>query len=160
MNIAAGISDEDQDMFDYATVSHGLYIGGRWQPSSEGRVIEVVDPSTEAVIAAVPDATLAVTSRPAAGFPSSSVTWTTGCTAGSNTSSVNAETGGLVVITMPGSPPPSSIAVARKVTGEPSRPLTEAVVACSPGSGPSTRVTNARPSDPVSTFSEETLPTP
>ncbi|WP_292015552.1 NAD-dependent succinate-semialdehyde dehydrogenase [Mesorhizobium sp.] len=46
-------------MFDYATVSHGLYIGGRWQPSSEGRVIEVVDPSTEAVIAAVPDATLA-----------------------------------------------------------------------------------------------------
>lgn len=59
MNIAAGISDEDQDMFDYATVSHGLYIGGRWQPSSEGRVIEVVDPSTEAVIAVVPDATLA-----------------------------------------------------------------------------------------------------
>ena len=59
MNIAASISDEDQDMFDYATVSHGLYIGGRWQPSSEGRVIEVVDPSTEAVIAAVPDATLA-----------------------------------------------------------------------------------------------------
>lgn len=59
MNIAAGISDEDQDMFDYATVSHGLYIGGRWQPSSDGRVIEVVDPSTEAVIAAVPDATLA-----------------------------------------------------------------------------------------------------
>lgn len=58
MNIAAGISDEDQDMFDYATVSHGLYIGGRWRPSSEGRVIEVVDPSTEAVIAAVPDATL------------------------------------------------------------------------------------------------------
>ncbi|MER9742102.1 NAD-dependent succinate-semialdehyde dehydrogenase [Mesorhizobium sp. M0187] len=46
-------------MFDYATVSHGLYIGGRWRPSSEGRVIEVVDPSTEAVIAAVPDATLA-----------------------------------------------------------------------------------------------------
>ena len=59
MNIAAGISDEDQDMFDYATVSHGLYIGGRWRPSSAGRVIEVVDPSTEAVIAAVPDATLA-----------------------------------------------------------------------------------------------------
>ncbi|WP_436261919.1 NAD-dependent succinate-semialdehyde dehydrogenase [Mesorhizobium caraganae] len=46
-------------MFDYATASHGLYIGGRWQPSSEGGVIEVVDPSTEAVIAAVPDATLA-----------------------------------------------------------------------------------------------------
>jgi len=57
MNIAAGISDEDQDMFDYATVSHGLYIGGRWRPASEGRIIEVVDPSTEAVIAAVPDAT-------------------------------------------------------------------------------------------------------
>ena len=59
MNISADIFDEDESMSDYATFSHGRYIGGRWQPSSEGRVIEVVDPSTEAVIAAVPDATLA-----------------------------------------------------------------------------------------------------
>ena len=33
--------------------------------------------------------------------PPASVTWTTGCTAGSNTSPLNADTGGLVVITMP-----------------------------------------------------------
>ncbi|WP_415926931.1 NAD-dependent succinate-semialdehyde dehydrogenase [Mesorhizobium argentiipisi] len=46
-------------MSDYTTFSHGLYIGGKWRSSSDGRVIEVVDPSTEAVIAAVPDATLA-----------------------------------------------------------------------------------------------------
>lgn len=46
-------------MSDYTTLSHGLYIGGEWRPSSDGRVIEVVDPSTEAVIATVPDATLA-----------------------------------------------------------------------------------------------------
>ncbi|WP_430699541.1 NAD-dependent succinate-semialdehyde dehydrogenase [Mesorhizobium captivum] len=46
-------------MSDYTTFSHGLYIGGKWRPSSDGRVIEVIDPSTEAVIAAVPDATLA-----------------------------------------------------------------------------------------------------
>lgn len=59
MNISADIFDEDESMSDYATFSHGLYIGGRWQPSSDGRVIEVIDPSTEAVIAAVPDATLA-----------------------------------------------------------------------------------------------------
>ena len=45
-------------MSDYTTLSHGLYIGGEWRPSSDGRVIEVVDPSTEAVIATVPDATL------------------------------------------------------------------------------------------------------
>lgn len=59
MNISADIFDEDESVSDYATFSHGLYIGGRWQPSSDRRVIEVIDPSTEAVIAAVPDATLA-----------------------------------------------------------------------------------------------------
>ncbi|MCV3205730.1 NAD-dependent succinate-semialdehyde dehydrogenase [Mesorhizobium sp. YC-39] len=59
MNISADIFDEDEGVSDYATFSHGLYVGGRWQPSSDGRVIEVTDPSTEAVIAAVPDATLA-----------------------------------------------------------------------------------------------------
>ncbi|TIX22209.1 MAG: NAD-dependent succinate-semialdehyde dehydrogenase, partial [Mesorhizobium sp.] len=59
MNISSGQFDEDQDMFDYAPFSHGLYIDGHWRPSSDGRVIEVIDPSTEAVIAAVPDATLA-----------------------------------------------------------------------------------------------------
>ncbi|TGP55078.1 NAD-dependent succinate-semialdehyde dehydrogenase [bacterium M00.F.Ca.ET.159.01.1.1] len=59
MNISIDLIDQDSDMPEYAAFSHGLYIGGKWRPSSDGRVIEVVDPSTEAVIAAVPDATLA-----------------------------------------------------------------------------------------------------
>ncbi|RTM06201.1 MAG: NAD-dependent succinate-semialdehyde dehydrogenase [Hyphomicrobiales bacterium] len=59
MNISQELIEQDSDMSDYTPFSHGLYIGGKWLPSSEGRVIEVVDPSTEAVIAAVPDATLA-----------------------------------------------------------------------------------------------------
>ncbi|RWG87334.1 MAG: NAD-dependent succinate-semialdehyde dehydrogenase [Mesorhizobium sp.] len=59
MNISPVLLDDDPDMFDYNTFSHGLYIGGQWRPSSDGRHIKVVDPSTEAVIAAVPDATLA-----------------------------------------------------------------------------------------------------
>ncbi|TPM43440.1 NAD-dependent succinate-semialdehyde dehydrogenase [Mesorhizobium sp. B2-2-3] len=59
MNIPQGQFNEDPDMFDYTTFSHGLYIDGHWRPSSDGRLIEVIDPSTEAVIAAVPDATIA-----------------------------------------------------------------------------------------------------
>ncbi|TIQ51677.1 NAD-dependent succinate-semialdehyde dehydrogenase [Mesorhizobium sp.] len=59
MNISPVLLDDDPDMFDYNTFSHGLYIGGQWRPSSDGRHIKVIDPSTEAVIAAVPDATLA-----------------------------------------------------------------------------------------------------
>ncbi|TRC97953.1 NAD-dependent succinate-semialdehyde dehydrogenase [Mesorhizobium sp. WSM4303] len=57
MNISPVVFDEEADISEYATFSHGLYIGGQWRPSSDGRVIEVFDPSTEAVIAAVPDAT-------------------------------------------------------------------------------------------------------
>jgi len=45
-------------MPDYSSYSRGLYIGGQWQPSVTGRVIEVNDPSTETVITAVPDATV------------------------------------------------------------------------------------------------------
>ncbi|TPN56982.1 NAD-dependent succinate-semialdehyde dehydrogenase [Mesorhizobium sp. B1-1-4] len=59
MNVPQGQLNEDPDMFDYTTFSHGLYIDGHWRPSSDGRLIEVIDPSTEAVIAAVPDATIA-----------------------------------------------------------------------------------------------------
>jgi succinate-semialdehyde dehydrogenase/glutarate-semialdehyde dehydrogenase len=59
MNISIDPLDQDSDMSEYTAFSHGLYIGGQWRPSSDGRVIEVIDPSTEAVIAAVPDATLA-----------------------------------------------------------------------------------------------------
>jgi succinate-semialdehyde dehydrogenase/glutarate-semialdehyde dehydrogenase len=45
-------------MSDQKKLSHGLYIGGHWRDASNGRVIEVVNPSTEAVIATVADATL------------------------------------------------------------------------------------------------------
>jgi len=55
MNLAQQI---DQDGYDVRRFSHGLYIGGMWRPSSDGRLIDVVDPSSGAVIAAVPDATL------------------------------------------------------------------------------------------------------
>ncbi|MDG4895352.1 NAD-dependent succinate-semialdehyde dehydrogenase [Mesorhizobium sp. WSM4976] len=59
MNISHLTFDQDSDLSEYIPFSQGLYIGGKWRSSSDGRVIEVVDPSTEAVIAAVPDATLA-----------------------------------------------------------------------------------------------------
>lgn len=55
MNLAQQI---DQDGYDVRRFSHGLYIDGTWRPSSDGRLIDVVDPSSGAVIAAVPDATL------------------------------------------------------------------------------------------------------
>jgi succinate-semialdehyde dehydrogenase/glutarate-semialdehyde dehydrogenase len=53
------IDPEEDDDMDIRSVSHGLYIGGTWRPSRSGRRIEVVDPSSEAVISAVPDATIA-----------------------------------------------------------------------------------------------------
>ncbi|MCX5512796.1 NAD-dependent succinate-semialdehyde dehydrogenase [Kaistia algarum] len=43
---------------DLAACSRGLYIDGAWRPAAGGRTINVTDPSTEAVLAAVPDATL------------------------------------------------------------------------------------------------------
>lgn len=51
-------SSRPQTQLDLANVPNGLYIGGQWRPASNGRRIEVVDPSTEAVIGSVPDATL------------------------------------------------------------------------------------------------------
>ena len=36
----------------------GLYIGGGWHPSASKRSVQVVDPSTETIIAEVPDANL------------------------------------------------------------------------------------------------------
>jgi succinate-semialdehyde dehydrogenase/glutarate-semialdehyde dehydrogenase len=45
-------------MPDHSSYARGLYIDGQWRPSSSGRVIEVSNPSTESVIAVVPDATL------------------------------------------------------------------------------------------------------
>ena len=43
---------------DFEAFSKGLYIGGEWRPASGGTSVEVVDPSTETVVASVPDATL------------------------------------------------------------------------------------------------------
>ncbi len=52
------ISHQSAHQHDINAFSRGLYIEGEWRPSGSGGLIEVVDPSTEAVIAAVPDATL------------------------------------------------------------------------------------------------------
>ncbi|MCX5493337.1 NAD-dependent succinate-semialdehyde dehydrogenase [Kaistia dalseonensis] len=43
---------------DLGAFSKGLYIDGDWRPSATGAVIAVVDPSTGATLASVPDATL------------------------------------------------------------------------------------------------------
>ncbi|MDU0359053.1 NAD-dependent succinate-semialdehyde dehydrogenase [Rhizobium sp. 25PS6] len=59
MNVNQHSSHPDHDPFGLNSFSRGLYIGGAWRPAAgEGR-IEVIDPSTEAVIAVVPDATVA-----------------------------------------------------------------------------------------------------
>ncbi|RWC01326.1 NAD-dependent succinate-semialdehyde dehydrogenase [Mesorhizobium sp.] len=58
MNISHQLLEDDQDTAGFHRFSHGLYIGGQWRQSADGREIQVVDPSTEAVIAAVPDATI------------------------------------------------------------------------------------------------------
>jgi succinate-semialdehyde dehydrogenase/glutarate-semialdehyde dehydrogenase len=59
MNVNQHSSHPDHDPFGLSAFSHGLYIGGAWRPAAGESRIEVIDPSTEAVIAAVPDATLA-----------------------------------------------------------------------------------------------------
>ena len=43
---------------DLAACSQGLFIDGAWRPSTSGRSIAVTDPSSEAILASVPDATL------------------------------------------------------------------------------------------------------
>lgn len=58
MNMIQQSIDPEEEGVDFQSFSHGLYIGGRWVSASGGRLIEVVDPSSEAVIAAVPDATI------------------------------------------------------------------------------------------------------
>ena len=130
------------------------------RPRSRNRALPFASVVAVMVPSRVPERAVAVTSTPATGLPAL-VTNRTGCASGSNTSPSTAPTGGLVVIAIasPG-PPPVSVAVAANVTGEPSRPLTVAVVVCSPGSGPRTRVTEARPSELVSTELVETVPPP
>ncbi|NKK63630.1 aldehyde dehydrogenase family protein [Rhizobium leguminosarum bv. viciae] len=59
MNVNQHSSHPVHDPFGVSAFSRGLYIAGAWRPAAgEGR-IEVIDPSTEAVIASVPDATVA-----------------------------------------------------------------------------------------------------
>ena len=58
MNMIQQNLDPEDDGVDFQSFSHGLYIGGKWVRARSGREIPVVDPSTEAVIAAVPDATI------------------------------------------------------------------------------------------------------
>ena len=43
---------------DIQACARGLYINGQWRPAHGGKLIDVVDPSTETVLASVPDATL------------------------------------------------------------------------------------------------------
>ncbi|MEQ1944836.1 NAD-dependent succinate-semialdehyde dehydrogenase [Mesorhizobium sp. VNQ89] len=57
MNMMHQHIEEDDDV-DFHSFSHGLFIGGKWVEASNARQIPVADPSTEAVIAAVPDASV------------------------------------------------------------------------------------------------------
>ncbi|MBB2687818.1 UNVERIFIED_ORG: succinate-semialdehyde dehydrogenase/glutarate-semialdehyde dehydrogenase [Rhizobium etli] len=59
MNVNQHSPHPDHDPFGLSPASRGLYIGGAWRPAAGEGQIEVVDPSTETVIATVPDATVA-----------------------------------------------------------------------------------------------------
>jgi succinate-semialdehyde dehydrogenase / glutarate-semialdehyde dehydrogenase len=48
----------DHETLDLRAYTRGLYIDGQWRQAADGRLIEVVDPSTERVIAEVPDAAM------------------------------------------------------------------------------------------------------
>jgi succinate-semialdehyde dehydrogenase/glutarate-semialdehyde dehydrogenase len=58
MTIAQQIPQSNREVPDIGAAARGLYIDGTWRPSQSGRQIDVVDPSTGAVLAAVPDATI------------------------------------------------------------------------------------------------------
>jgi succinate-semialdehyde dehydrogenase / glutarate-semialdehyde dehydrogenase len=51
------VSEQDERRVVQA-VPDGLFVGGRWCQASDGRRIDVLDPSTEQVLASVPDATV------------------------------------------------------------------------------------------------------
>jgi succinate-semialdehyde dehydrogenase/glutarate-semialdehyde dehydrogenase len=57
MTIAQQITRTSNQMSDIEAAARGLYIDGDWRPSKSGQKIDVFDPSTGAVLAAVPDAT-------------------------------------------------------------------------------------------------------
>jgi succinate-semialdehyde dehydrogenase/glutarate-semialdehyde dehydrogenase len=59
MNAPQHTSKMNNDNSKVDAYGSGLWIGGKWLPAAGGGLIDVVDPSTEAVIATVPDATVA-----------------------------------------------------------------------------------------------------
>ena len=58
MTIAQQITPANRQLPDIDAAARGLYIDGQWRPSQSGRQIDVVDPSTGAILAVVPDATI------------------------------------------------------------------------------------------------------
>ena len=58
MNLPQHTFKTDQDTIDLRPYMRGLYIDGQWRQAADGRLIEVIDPSTERVIAEVPDAAM------------------------------------------------------------------------------------------------------
>jgi succinate-semialdehyde dehydrogenase/glutarate-semialdehyde dehydrogenase len=62
MNIATATNSIPSTL-DLAALSQGLFIDGKWSPSGSGNLVAVIDPSTEAVLAHVPDATVADAAR-------------------------------------------------------------------------------------------------
>ena len=58
MNASHHTPKAHNDISKIDAYARGLWIGGEWLPASEGGVIDVIDPSTEAIIATVPDATV------------------------------------------------------------------------------------------------------
>jgi succinate-semialdehyde dehydrogenase/glutarate-semialdehyde dehydrogenase len=58
MTIAQQIPESNRQVPNIEAAARGLYIDGAWRPSRSGQQIEVVDPSTGGVLAAVPDATI------------------------------------------------------------------------------------------------------
>ena len=58
MNMPQHTLKTDHETLDLRAYSRGLYIDGQWRQAADGRLIEVVDPSTERVIAEVPDAVM------------------------------------------------------------------------------------------------------
>ena len=58
MNMPQYTFKTDQEILDLRAYTRGLYIDGQWRQAADGRLIKVVDPSTERVIAEVPDAAM------------------------------------------------------------------------------------------------------
>jgi succinate-semialdehyde dehydrogenase/glutarate-semialdehyde dehydrogenase len=58
MNMPQHTLKTDQETLGLRAYTRGLYIDGQWRQATDGRLIEVVDPSTERVIAEVPDAAM------------------------------------------------------------------------------------------------------